>query len=130
MNNEALANSLWNDLIKNVRWKFKGKIAVILNAEAFLSDTKNTEYEDYGEYDYYREANILQLNIHYLFWKYKTGNISLEGLAEAYGRMLSDIDAELEKGVEVSVLFQPFSYKNSSNLGIIEFCDILDQKTS
>lgn len=78
-NNEALANSLWKDLIKNVRGKFKGKIAVILNAEAFLSD----------------------------------------------------IDAKAEEnGVNVSVMFSPFSYEASASLGILEFYDILDPKTS
>lgn len=117
---ETLANELWKDLLSQVRQVFKGRIAVDFNVYG-LVDGRNGG-EDWTKYDYYKNADIIEVKLYKILEKYQNKSETLDKQME---RMIADIDRQAGKlGIKVSVFFAPSSYRDGIYKGPVEVLDI------
>lgn len=116
---EELANTLWLNLIVELKKKFKGEIMADLDIYGLI-DGYNGQ-ENWKKYDYYKSADIIEVKAYAIPKKYyKKGNIG-----DSMMEMLSDINTKAGNlGVKISFFFAPSSYENSIVSGPVEFLDI------
>jgi len=121
--NEELANTLYKNLIGEVRKVFKGKIYAEVDLYGLLDG--NNRDEDWNKYDYYKDADIKEVRVYNLPTKYQTKDASnRESVKIAIEKLVKDLDAKAgEKGIKLSVFFAPSSYENAINLGPVEVLD-------
>lgn len=119
---EQLANEEWKKLIKELRKVFKGKIMLDLNVYG-LVDGKNG-LENWQLYDYYQEADIVEVKIYNIISKHKN-----KGIEKGMEDMISEIDEMAgAKNIKVSIFFAPSSYKNGIFTGPVEVLDYKNQE--
>ena len=121
---EELANNLWKDLIMAVKSVFKGQVAVDLNVYGLVDG--NNGAENWQKYDYYRNADIVEVKVYKILEKYqdKLGQND-EIMKQKIEMMVSDLDAKArDRGVKISVFYAPSSYENGVFAGPVEFLDI------
>jgi hypothetical protein len=118
---ESLVNTLQKDLIEKVRAVFKGKIYAEVNRYGFLDG--NNGKEDWTKYDYFTNADIIELRIYELPEQYRQAD-TFSGL----NSYLKDLNAKAaEKNIKLTVFYAPSSYKDSLNKGALE---VLDSKSA
>jgi hypothetical protein len=128
--NEELANELWIQLIRTIKEEFNGNINVIIPFYGLAyEEPDNREMENTAYYDYYKEADIVQINFFGLHEKYASKGTSVEDIKKAYDKFLDEIEKRAEeKDVKFSIKFSAFSAENAVNLGpngeMIEYHDI------
>jgi len=114
---ELLVNELQKKLIADVRDVFKGKVYVELALYGFFEDKDGKE--DWTKYDYYKNADIVEIRIYSLLERYRNGDISKE-----IPKFLADINnIAKKKNVKLSIFFAPSSYLNSMKHGSLEVLD-------
>lgn len=121
---EEVANEMWKDIIRSVKEAFNGEVGVVVNRYGFLEGICGQE--DWSQYDYYQEADIVYYYIYCLLDKYKAPDSpSLEEMREKFGEYLDDLEERAgEEGVQLSIMAVFFSYENGINEGLVEFNDI------
>jgi len=117
---EALANELQKKLIADVRKVFKGKVHVEISRWGFFENKDGNE--DWTKYDYFKDADVVEMRIYDLPEKYRAGELSAE-----LPKYLADLDKVAgEKQTKISLFFAPSSYADSMEHGSLE---ILDHKS-
>lgn len=120
--NESLVNELQKKLIAEVRNVFKGKIYVELALYGFFEDKDGNE--DWTNYNYYKNTDIVEIRIYDLMERYRNGNIE-----EELPKYLSDINnIAQKKNIKISVFFAPSSYFDSMKYGSLEVLDYKSEK--
>jgi hypothetical protein len=106
---EKLANELQKELIKNIRQVFSGQIHVGLNEYGFIAGKNGSE--DYTKYNYYKDADIIQLSIYNLRKPYILyDNPDLAEIKKGFERYLNEFEAKaVRENIKISVMFSPFS---------------------
>jgi hypothetical protein len=125
--NEEIANELWEKLILRVKEKFNGKVQVIIPFSGFAyEEPDNLNRENTKYYDYYKKADIVQINFFGLHEKYHAKETSIEEMEKAYNKFLDEIEERAqEKNIKFSIKFSAFSYENAVNFKkFIEYHDI------
>lgn len=120
---EKLVNDLWKNLIFELRQVFKGKIMVDFNVYG-LVDGKNNQ-EDWTQYDYYKEADVVEVKIYNILEKYwASSNHSPEDMQKEIAKMVLDLDSKAaELGIKISLFYAPSSYENGLYNGPVEYLD-------
>ncbi|MFA6963545.1 MAG: hypothetical protein WC227_02425 [Patescibacteria group bacterium] len=114
---EALANSLQNELIRNVREVFRGQIYAEVNRYGFMENINGKE--DWTKYDFFTNADVIEIRVYDLPEKYR----GLDAKTGIY-RYLQDLNSKAgEKKVKLTIFFAPSSYTNSLNKGALEVLD-------
>jgi hypothetical protein len=129
--NEELANELWISLIKTIKEHFNGDVHVIIPFNGFAyEEPTNPDIENTKFYDYYKEADIVQINIFGLHEKYHAKDVTIEEMKKAYDSFLNEVEERAkEKEVKFSIKFSAFSFEEAINFNeFIEFHDIRDPK--
>lgn len=115
--NEKLANELQKQLISDLKKVFKGKIIAEVSRYGFFEDKNGTE--DWTKYDFYKDADEVELRIYDLPPRYRSGNLEKD-----LTKYMTDLDKVAKnKGVNLSVFFCPSSYTNSLESGPLEVLD-------
>ena len=125
--NEELANELWKELIISVKEKFNGEVHVIIPFNGFdYEEPDNPEMENTQVYDYYKEADLVQVNFFGLHERYFSEGTSVEEMREAFNNFLDELEVRAEeRDVKFSIKFSAFSYENSVNfVDFVEYHDI------
>jgi hypothetical protein len=119
---EVLANELQKKLIADVRKVFTGKIYVEVSRYGFFENKDGNE--DWTKYDYYKDADIVEIRIYDLLEKYRAGDIETE-----IPKYLTDLDSVAgKKNVKISLFFAPSSYTDSMKKGSLEVLDYKSDK--
>jgi len=122
---EELANSLWKNLIVELRKNFKGQIMVDLDVYG-LTDGNNGK-ENWQKYDYYKDADIIEVRVYKILEKYQNIASDEVDVQKEMENMVQDLDLKAkEKGVKISIFFAPSSYVSGLLKGPVEFLDILN----
>lgn len=89
-------------------------------------ESDNPDMENTGYYDYYREADIVQINFFGLHERYHSEGTSKEEMVRAYNKFLSEVEERAkERDVKFSIKFSAFSYENAVNFEkFVEYHDI------
>lgn len=119
---EILVNELQKKLIVDVKKVFKGKIYVELALYGFIEDKDGKE--DWTKYDYYKNADIVEIRIYDLMERYRDGDIEKE-----IPRYLTEINnVSNKKEIKISIFFAPSSYIDSMKYGPLEVLDYKSEK--
>ncbi len=124
--NEELANELWVSLIRSIKEKFNGEVHVIIPFNGFAyEEPGNASMENTRYYDYYKEADIVQINFFGLHEKYHAKDSTKEEMRKAYSRFLDEMEQRAkERDVKFSIKFSAFSYENAVNFeDFVEYHD-------
>lgn len=114
---EKLVNGLQKELIANVRNVFKGKIYLEISRYGFLDGIDGKE--DWSKYDFYKDADIVEIRIYDLPEIYRIGDIR-----KSISQYLIDLDKIAgKKDKKISIFLAPSSYSNSMNKGALEVLD-------
>jgi hypothetical protein len=125
--NEELANELWINLIKSIKENFDGEVHVIIPFNGFeYEDPKNPDMENTKYYDYYKEADIVQINFFGLHERYHAEDTTIGEMKKAYDHFLNEMEERAkEKDVKFSIKFSAFSVENAVNFDdFVEYHDI------
>lgn len=125
---EKLANEEWKNLINKLREVFKGKIMVDMNIYGLIDG--NNGKEDWAQYDYYKNADIIEVKVYSILNKYwnKDGRAA-EKIQKEIENMVADINNRAgDLGIKLSVFYAPSSYKNGIFDGPVEFLDLRNPK--
>ncbi len=119
---EELVNSLQKELISNIRKHFKGEIHLEISRYGFVEGIDGKE--NWNKYDYYKDADMIEIRIYDLLERYRNGDIEKE-----IPRYLSDLNSiAKEKNIKLSIFFAPSSYKDSMKKGSLEVLDYNSDK--
>lgn len=120
---EQLVNRLQKELISKLREVFAGKIMIDYNVYG-LVDGKNGQ-EDWTKYDYYQEADIIEVKVYNILEKYYLADGRYEEAVKGeIEKMVADLNLRaIERGVEISIFFAPSSYKGGIFSGPVEYLD-------
>ena len=114
---ETLANELQKKLIADVRKVFKGKVHVEVSRFGFFENKDGNE--DWMKYDYYKDADVVEISIRELPEKYRDGEMEVE-----LPKYLADLNRVAgEKQTQISLFFAPSSYRDSMKHGSLEVLD-------
>lgn len=114
---EKLVNEEWKKLIAELRKVFKGQIMVDINIYGLVDG--NNGLENWNLYNYFEEADILEVKIYNILSKYQK-----EDMKESLSDMIEEINNKAQaKNIKVSLFFAPSSYKNGINAGPVEVLD-------
>lgn len=121
---EELANDMWHDTIRSVSAAFNGQVGIVVDQCGFLEGVCGQE--DWSQYDFYQEADIVYYNILQLPDAYRTTeNPSVEEMKEKFTEYLDDLEGRAtDAGVNLSIIAAVDSYENAVNEGVVEFNDI------
>jgi len=119
---EVLANDLQKNLIAKLRTVYKGKIHAEVSRYGFFENKDGNE--DWTKYDYYKDADIVEMRIYDLPEKYRNAKIE-----EALPQYLADLNSTAgEKGTKLSLFFAPSSYVDAMKTGSLEVLDYRSDK--
>ncbi|MFA6353410.1 MAG: hypothetical protein WCW93_00540 [Candidatus Paceibacterota bacterium] len=119
---ELLVNELQKKLIEEVRKVFNGKVYVELSLYGFFEDKDGKE--DWTKYNYYKNADIVEIRIYDLLEHYRNGDIEKE-----IPKYLTDLNnIAKKKEIKLSIFFAPSSYVNSMKYGPLEVLDYKSEK--
>lgn len=117
---EALANELWKKLIAEVKSNFKGQVLVDFNVYGLVDG--NNGAENWRQYDYYKNADIVETRVYKILEKYQSAN---KNVKQDLAQMVNGLDESAKKlGIKISVFFAPSSYADALYSGPVEFLDI------
>ncbi|MFA6428107.1 MAG: hypothetical protein WCW02_00990 [Candidatus Buchananbacteria bacterium] len=121
---EDLANGLWKNLITELRKSFTGQIMVDLNVYGFIDG--NNGAENWQKYDYYKQADIVEVRIYKILEKYQTKfGFDQSKMQTEISAMVAELDAKARAaGIRLSVFYAPSSYQNSIFAGPVEYLDV------
>lgn len=114
---EILANELQKKLITEVRKVFTGKIYVEVSRFWFFENRDGNENRT--KYDFYKDADIIEMRIYDLPERFRT--METEAGITAYIHELNTIAGN--KWVKLSIFLAPSSYKDSLNKWALEVLD-------
>jgi len=121
---EALANELWKKLITEVKNNFKGQVLVDFNVYGLVDG--NNGSENWRKYDYYKNADIVEVRVYKILEKYQSAN---KNLKQDLAQMANGLDESArELGIKISVFFAPSSYIDGLYSGPVEFLDINNER--
>jgi hypothetical protein len=119
---ETIANELQKKLIADVRKVFKGKVYAEVSRYGFFENKDGNE--DWTKYDYYKDADIVEMRIYDLPEKYHNSKIE-----ESIPQYLTDLNrVAKEKNTKLSLFFAPSSYDDSMKTGSLEILDYRSDK--
>jgi len=119
---ESLANDLQKKLIAKLRTVYQGKIHAEISRYGFFENKDGNE--DWTKYDYYKDADIIEMRIYDLPEKYRNAEIT-NGIPQ-YLTELNQIAGE--KNIKISLFFAPSSYPDSMKTGSLEVLDYRSDK--
>jgi hypothetical protein len=120
---EALANELWKTLIAEVKKNFTGQVMVDFNVYGLIDG--NNGAEDWKKYDYYKQADIVEVKVYKILEKYQSADKT--SLQKDIENMINGLDADAKNlGISISVFFAPSSYVSGLYNGPVEYLDILN----
>lgn len=125
---EELADTLWRDLVAAVKQEFPGKIHIIVDRYGFFEGRNGNE--DWEKYDYYKLADIVEFDFYNLPENYTAKDPNnIDDLKKSFSSYLNKLDERAkQKGVKLSIMFSPFSYKNSINeQKLVEYLDFVNE---
>ncbi|MBD3311559.1 MAG: hypothetical protein GF349_03620 [Candidatus Magasanikbacteria bacterium] len=119
---EELANKRWKETINSLQNYFEGNIGVIIDRYSIMGEQSGPD--DWNKYDYYRQADMVYMDIFYLPGAYQVQpNPNIEEMKKAFDRYLDDIETRArELDIQLSLNLGFSSFKDSVNYeGFHEF---------
>lgn len=114
---ETLANDLQTQLITELRKVFTGKIYVEVSRYGFFEDRDGRE--DRSKYDFYKNADIVEMRIYDVPQKFH--GMETSSAITAY---IKELDAVAQqKKTQLSIFFAPSSYTDSMKRELLEILD-------
>lgn len=126
--NEALANSLYKQLIAEVRKVFTGQIYAEIDLYGLIDG--NNRDEDWNKFDYYKDAEIQEVRVYNIPSKFqvKEGATKAEKNI-AIRALVKELDTKAgEKGIKLTIFFAPSSYENAIIHGPVEVLDVKNER--
>lgn len=126
--NEALANSLYKQLIAAVKGVFAGQIYTEVDLYGLIDG--NNRDEDWNKFDYYKDADIQEVRAYNLPSKFQTKESATKEEKDlAVRSFVKELNAKAgKKGIKLTIFFAPSSYENAIIFGPVEVLDVKNER--